>query len=150
MKSLLVLMSLLPLVSTAQIRSLSCSSSSITGAASDACTVALSSPAGSNGLTVSLTSNNPAVTLPGHIWVGPNATRLSFTATVAAVTKAQTAILTAIYNYAGIQLSTDRFLKLVSSRKFRIRFIGHTFQLIFRQCVAEHRIDLICDIEKYR
>lgn len=102
MKNLLVLVSLFPLVSTAQIRSLSCSSSSITGAASDVCTVALTSPAGSNGLTVSLNSSNPAVTLPDHIWVGPNATSLSFTATVAAVTKAQTAILTAFYNYAGV------------------------------------------------
>jgi hypothetical protein len=102
MKSLLVLVALFPLVSTAQIRSLSCSSSSITGAASDACTVALSSTAGRNGLTVSLKSNNPAVTLPDHIWVGPKATSLTFIATVAAVTKAQTAILTAFYNYAGV------------------------------------------------
>jgi Abnormal spindle-like microcephaly-assoc'd, ASPM-SPD-2-Hydin len=102
MKSLLVLVALFPLVSTAQIQSLSCSSSSITGAASDVCTVALNSPAGGNGLTVSLNSSNPAVTLADHIWVGPEATSLSFTVTVAAVTKAQTAILTAFYNYAGV------------------------------------------------
>ena len=66
------------------------------------CTVTLTSPAGSGGLTVSLTSSNPAVTLPGHIWVAANATSLSFTATVAAVATAQTALLTAFYNYAGI------------------------------------------------
>jgi Abnormal spindle-like microcephaly-assoc'd, ASPM-SPD-2-Hydin len=103
MKTLLVLLSLFPLVSTAQIRNISCRSTSVTGAASDDCTVALSSPAGSNGLTVSLSSNNSAVTLPSHIWVGPKATSLSFTATVAAVTKAQTAFLTAFYNYAGVK-----------------------------------------------
>lgn len=95
-------MLLFPLVSAGQIRSLSCSSTSITGAASDVCTVTLTSPAGSGGLTVSLTSSNPAVTLPGHIWVAANATSLSFTATVAAVATAQTALLTAFYNYAGI------------------------------------------------
>jgi Abnormal spindle-like microcephaly-assoc'd, ASPM-SPD-2-Hydin len=103
LKNLLVLVSLFPLVSTAQIQSLSCSSSSITGPASDECTVVLRSPAGRSGLTVSLNSSNPAVTLPDHIWVGPRATSLSFTATVAAVTRAQTAILTAFYNYAGVK-----------------------------------------------
>jgi Abnormal spindle-like microcephaly-assoc'd, ASPM-SPD-2-Hydin len=103
MKNLLVLVLLFPMVSAAQIQSLSCSSASITGAASDLCTVTLSSPAGSNGLTVSLSSNNAAVSLPSHIWVGPKATNLSFTATVGAVTKAQTAFLTAFYNYAGVK-----------------------------------------------
>jgi hypothetical protein len=103
MKNLLVLVLLFPLVSAAQIQSLSCSSASITGAASDLCTVTLSSPAGSNGLTVSLSSNNSAVTLPNHIWVGPKVTTLSFTVNVAAVTTAQTAFLTAFYNYAGVK-----------------------------------------------
>ena len=150
MKNLLVLVLLFPLVSAAQIKSLSCSSTSITGAASDVCTVALSSPAGSNGLTVSLNSSNPAVTLPGHIWVGPKATSLSFTATVAAVANAQTAILTAFYNYAGVNSPQTVSLNLYPARRFGIHFIGHTFQLIFRQCDAEHRVHLICDIEKYR
>ena len=109
MKNLFVLVLLCPLVSVAQIQSLSCSSTSITGAASDECTVALSSPAGSNGLTVSLNSNNSAVTLPNHIWVGPRESSLSFTATVTAVAYAQTAILTAFYNYAGIN-SPQTFL----------------------------------------
>jgi Abnormal spindle-like microcephaly-assoc'd, ASPM-SPD-2-Hydin/Viral BACON domain len=102
MKYLLVLVLLFPLVSAAQIQSLSCSSTSIIGAASDVCTVALNAPAGRDGLTVSLNSSNPAVTLPSHIWVAPHAASLSFTATVAAVASAQTAILEAFYNYAGV------------------------------------------------
>jgi Abnormal spindle-like microcephaly-assoc'd, ASPM-SPD-2-Hydin len=102
MNNLLVLGLLYPLVSGAQIQSLSCSSTSITGAASDKCTVVLSSPADRGGLTVSLKSNNTAVTLPNHIWVSPKASSLSFTATVNAVKYAQAAILTAFYNYAGI------------------------------------------------
>jgi hypothetical protein len=103
MKILLVLMLLCPLVSGAQIESLSCSSTSITGAASDECTVRLMSPAGRNGLTVGLKSNNSAVTLPKDIWVEPRASSLSFAATVTAVPYAQTAILTAFYNYAGVK-----------------------------------------------
>jgi Abnormal spindle-like microcephaly-assoc'd, ASPM-SPD-2-Hydin len=109
MNNLLVLGLLYPLVSAAQIQSLSCSSTSITGAASDECSVTLNSPAGSKGLTVSLNSNNPAVALPNHIWVGPRASNLNFTATVSAVAYAQTAILTAFYNYAGIK-SPQTFL----------------------------------------
>jgi Abnormal spindle-like microcephaly-assoc'd, ASPM-SPD-2-Hydin/Fibronectin type III domain len=101
-KNVFLLVFLFPVISAAQIQSLSCSSSSITGAAGDACTVTLTSPAGSQGLTVSLTSNNSAITLPSHIWVAPRATSLSFTATAAAVTQAQTAILTAFYNYVGV------------------------------------------------
>jgi hypothetical protein len=112
MKNLLVLGLLCPLVSVAQIHSLSCSSTSITGAASDKCTVLLSSPADSNGLTVSLKSNNTAVTLPTHIWASPKASILSFTATVSAVAYAQTAILTAFYNYAGINSPRTFLLNL--------------------------------------
>ena len=109
MNNLLVLGLLCPLVSVAQIQSLSCSSSSITGAASDKCTVVLSVPADRNGLTVSLNSNNPAVALPNHLWVRPRASSLNFTATASAVAYTQTAILTAFYNYAGIK-SPQTFL----------------------------------------
>jgi hypothetical protein len=112
MNKLLVLGLLCPLVSVAQIRSLSCRSTSITGAASDECTVALSPRAGSNLLTVSLRSNNSAVTLPSHIWVRPRESSFSFTATVTAVAYAQTAVLTASYNDAGTSSSQTFLLNL--------------------------------------
>ena len=112
MNKLLVLGLLCPLVSVAQIGNLSCHSTSITGAASDECTVALSPRAGSNGLTVSLSSNNSAVTLPSHIWVRPRTSSFSFTATVTAVAYAQTAVLTAFYNYAGINSPRTFLLSL--------------------------------------
>lgn len=112
MNKLLVLGLLCPLVSVAQIGSLSCSSTSITGAASDECTVALRPRAGSSGLTVSLSSNNSAVTLPSHIWVRPRTSSFSFTATVTAVAHAQTAVLTAFYNYAGINSPRTFLLNL--------------------------------------
>jgi hypothetical protein len=91
---------LIPVVAGAQIQKLSCSSSSITGAASDACTVALSFPA-SNGFTVTLSSSNSAVTVPSQVSATSGARSLGFTATAAAVTSAQTATLTASYRFAG-------------------------------------------------
>ena len=51
---------------------------------------------------MSLNSNNSAVTLPSHIWVRPRVSSLSFTAIVIPVASIQTAIITAFYNYAGI------------------------------------------------
>ncbi|MGB7134586.1 MAG: hypothetical protein WBD46_04835, partial [Acidobacteriaceae bacterium] len=73
----------------------SCGGSSETGAASDACTVTLTSAAPSGGTTVSLASNNSAVTLPASLTVASGSTSAAFTATAAAVTTAQTATLTA-------------------------------------------------------
>lgn len=102
MKKILLLLLAGPLGAAAQIQTLSCSSSSITGAANDACTVTLSSPASSAGLTVSLTSSNAAVTLPSHIWAGPKSTSVGFTLTAGAVTQAQTATITAFYNLNGV------------------------------------------------
>lgn len=74
---------------------LSCSSGALTGAASDACVVSLTSAAGTGGLAVSLASNNSAVTVPSSVTVPAGATTASFTASVSAVSTTQTAVLTA-------------------------------------------------------
>ncbi len=74
---------------------LSCTKGSITGAGSDACTVTLTAAAGAGGLAVSLASNNAAVTVPASVIVPAGSTNVAFTATVAAVTSAETATLTA-------------------------------------------------------
>jgi hypothetical protein len=74
---------------------LSCSNGSMTGAGTDACTVALTAAAPSGGFTVNLTSNNSAVTLPASVTVAAGSSSASFTATVTAITSAQTATLTA-------------------------------------------------------
>ena len=75
--------------------SVSCSTGSIAGAGTDACSVALTAAAPSGGFTVTLASNNSAVTLPGSLTVAAGSSSASFTASVAAVTSAQTATLTA-------------------------------------------------------
>ncbi|MGA8111537.1 MAG: choice-of-anchor D domain-containing protein [Acidobacteriaceae bacterium] len=80
--------------SDATVSNLACSDTSITGADADSCTVTLSSAASSN-LSVSLTSDNSAVTVPASVTVPAGAASAPFTATVVAVTSAQNATLTA-------------------------------------------------------
>jgi len=79
---------------------LSCASGSITGAGTDSCTVTLNVAAASGGFTVSLASNNSAVTVPATVTVAPGATTGSFTATVSGVSTAQSVTLTASANSA--------------------------------------------------
>jgi hypothetical protein len=74
---------------------LSCTSGSMSSAGTDACTVTLNAAAGSGGLIVNLSSNNPEVTLPPTVTVKNNTTSVTFSATVASVTTAQTATITA-------------------------------------------------------
>lgn len=78
-----------------ELSSFSCVSGAVTGSATDSCTIALSSPAASGGFTVSVASNNGAVTVPATVTVPAGATSTSFTATITAVTTAQTVTLTA-------------------------------------------------------
>ena len=77
------------------LRSLTCSKSSLTGAGTDTCTVALTAPAGSGGLAVALSSTSSAVAVPSSVSVPQGSSSADFTATVSAVTTAQTAVLTA-------------------------------------------------------
>jgi len=73
---------------------LSCSNGSMTGFGTDACTVTLNA-APSVGLSVSLSSNNAAVTVPATVTVPANATSAAFAATVSPVATAQVVTLTA-------------------------------------------------------
>lgn len=95
--------------SSATLSALSCTSTSLTGAASDACTVTLSAAAPSGGIAVTLASSNSAVTVPASVTVASGATSASFTATANAVTTTQTATLTAtagnVSKAAGLQLN---------------------------------------------
>jgi hypothetical protein len=77
---------------------LSCASSSMTGAGTDACTVILSAAAPSAGMTVSLASNNSAIAVPASLSIPAGATSASFATTISAVSTAQTATLTASAN----------------------------------------------------
>ncbi len=78
---------------TPALSKLSCSNSSLAGTATDDCSVTLTAPAPSAGLSINLVSSNAAVVVPATVLVGANATSASFSVTVSAVTTAQTATL---------------------------------------------------------
>lgn len=78
-----------------QVSGLACDSSSVTGAGTDLCTVTLSAPAGSSGATVTLSSSNAAVTVPGALTIPASATSAQFPASISAVGTPQTVTLSA-------------------------------------------------------
>jgi len=72
----------------------SCSSGSLTGAGTDACTVALTSAA-TSATAVTLSSSSSAVTVPASVTITSGSSSAGFTATATAVSSTQTATLTA-------------------------------------------------------
>jgi hypothetical protein len=80
---------------SASVSAFSCTSASITGPGTDACTVTLNAAAGKGGLAVSLSSGSSAVTVPATLTVDAGATSATFTATVSSVTTAQAVTLEA-------------------------------------------------------
>lgn len=82
--------------------SLSCSSSSITGAASDSCTIQLSAAA-RRATNVTLKSNSAAVSVPATVTVPANSASTKFTANASPVASAQSVTLTA--NLGGVSHS---------------------------------------------
>jgi hypothetical protein len=87
-----------PTVATATPSDLTCTSSSITGDASDNCTVSLTAEAPAGGLSVTLASNSSDISVPGTVTVAAGATSASFNASASAVASAQTVTMTASAN----------------------------------------------------
>jgi Abnormal spindle-like microcephaly-assoc'd, ASPM-SPD-2-Hydin len=75
--------------------SVTCSSSSMSGAGVDSCAANLNGQAPAGGYAIALTSNNSTVTVPSGVTVAAGATSAPFNATVAATTSSQTATITA-------------------------------------------------------
>lgn len=82
----------------AGLSAVSCSSASMTGLGTDACTVTLNGAAIAGGQTITLSSSDSSVTVPSTVTVAAGATTASFTANVAAVSTVQTATVTATAN----------------------------------------------------
>lgn len=81
---------------TASVNGLSCANASLTGAASDTCTVTLGNTVNSTGgQSISLSSSNAALQVPAAVTVPQGANSASFMATASAVSAAQTATLQA-------------------------------------------------------
>jgi Abnormal spindle-like microcephaly-assoc'd, ASPM-SPD-2-Hydin len=90
---------------------ISCQTSSFTSAGTDTCSVYLSSAAQSQ-VSVYLYSSDPALTLPGAVYVNPGASSVAFSANLASVSSARTVWITAQASTAmgsrqsyGIQLA---------------------------------------------
>lgn len=92
---------------------LSCSNAAMTGAGTDHCTVTLTAPAGSGGLTVNLSSSSAAVTVPATVTVPANATSATFAASISAVNSAHTVTVTA--SASGVAVSTSLELNAAAS-----------------------------------
>jgi Abnormal spindle-like microcephaly-assoc'd, ASPM-SPD-2-Hydin len=78
-----------------RISSLNCASTSISGAATDNCTVTLNAAAPSTGQVVTVASSNSTVLVPASITVPAGATSAGFSAKVSAVSTSQTATIAA-------------------------------------------------------
>lgn len=77
------------------ISALSCTNTSFTGSGTDACAVKLIVPAGKSGLDIELGSSNGAAVVPASVKVRAGGKSATFTANVAAVIRAQTAVFLA-------------------------------------------------------
>jgi len=90
-----------PCAAAVTISSFSCANSIYTGSGMDSCTVTMSGVVNrTNGRTVMLSSNNPAVQVPSSVYVPQGSTSVTFSATIAAVSMTQTATTTA-HTYNG-------------------------------------------------
>ena len=98
---------------------LSCKAASMTGSGTDSCTVTLTSEAPTGGVVVSLSSSNPAVTVPATVKVTKNNTSVKFTATVSSVATAQAVTLTAsagsVSETFALQLNASYFVQAVAN-----------------------------------
>src|SRR5579871_5112393 len=81
--------------SSTAVSALTCTAATVTGVGTDSCTATISSAAPSGGFSIGLGSSSAVLTVPSSVSVPANATTVSFSATAAAVTSAQSIILTA-------------------------------------------------------
>ena len=84
---------------------LSINPTSVTGGTSATGTVTLSGAAPSGGVSVSLSSNNAAATVPGSVTVAAGSSTATFAVTTQSVTSSTSAIVTASYG-SGSQTAT--------------------------------------------
>jgi hypothetical protein len=78
--------------------SLSCAPASVVPGAVSTCTVSLSKPADTGGVSVSLLSSSQSLTVPATVQVATNAATATFTASAGQGSAGQTTVITANYN----------------------------------------------------
>lgn len=118
---------------------LSCDTAFVTGAAADVCTVVLTA-ASNSAQTVSLSSDNPAVTVPATVTVPAGSNSASFTATVAAVSSAQTATLTATAYGASKPFTLRLSASVTTTRAIRLSASSIAFGNVSVNTAATHAV----------
>ena len=98
-------------VGSPELKSLSCATTSFTGAGKTSCTASLSA-ASSKAVAVALASTSSSVVVPAAATIAAGSSTVSFTATVSAVVNAQTATISAVANGT----SRDVAIQLKSSK----------------------------------
>lgn len=113
-----------PSATASVLSGVSCNNSTMIGAGTDNCFVALNGPAGSDGLTVDLSSSNPAVTVPGTVTIPANTTGVGFAAKVAAVNSSQSDVLTATEGGVSeaFALQLDAAQRILSASAVNVSF----------------------------
>ena len=96
--------------------SLACTPSSLGSGAAATCTVTLSQPAGSGGITANLSSNIPSVTVPTTVSVAAGSATAQFSATAGTVSSTQSATISAQYNGASVTATVSVQLRRPLSR----------------------------------
>src|SRR5207245_5649292 len=81
--------------STLNLSAVSCNPATLNSTGMSTCTVTLSQPAGSGGVSVELSSNSPILTVPAVVTVLPGVSSAIFTATTATISINLTATVTA-------------------------------------------------------
>lgn len=85
-----------------QLQSVSLASAQASSGASVQGTVTLASPAPSGGVSIDLSSNSAAVTVPSSVTIAAGATSATFTATMGSVTSSQMVTITATYGTQSV------------------------------------------------
>jgi hypothetical protein len=104
-----------------------CSKSTALGAATDTCTVYLSTAAANGPVSISLSSNNSAVAVPATVTVPANANSVQFTVNMASVPTTQTALITASTGASSktVELTLDGAFSTMLLLTPKVAFSGY-------------------------
>ena len=91
------------------LRSLGCAQANVASAGASSCTITLSAAAPAGGITVTLSSNNPLLTVPASVVIASGSTTAVFTATAGTIGSSQTASVIATYNNSTQQTVLSLF-----------------------------------------
>ena len=124
----------------AVLSSISCASSAISGAGTDACIVTLNGAAGPAGQAISLTSSSVAAVVPSSVTVAAGASSATFNVATSQVTSAQTAVIAGSAN--GVSASFSLQLTPAASGQLSVNPTSLAFGNVAENTIATQPITL--------